>query len=302
MPSSDLAPTIPPSRYVDLGGPVHYREWPGPDDLTIVCVHALGRNHLSWVGPSPRLSRHGRMLALDLPGYGLSPRAGRRGSVAAQQSLLDEFLDATTTGPVVLVGESLGGAVSARQAGHDPARVVGLVLVSSYLPPVFGGWRSPAVVSGLLLERLGEVGRLLVDVPLSAIVPRVGQVPLSEEVAEEAAAMRREHPRGLGALVTDGQALASLVRMSAVVSRAHAMFDAIRCPVLVLHGEVDAEVPVAWARAATVAHPNWELHVLREVGHIADLDDPGAWATLATRWLETTVAPMLGVRAADRDA
>lgn len=302
MPSTDQVPKIPPSRFVDLDGPVHYREWPGPEDLTIVCVHALGRNHLSWVGPSPQLSRHGRVLALDLPGYGLSPRSGRRGTVEAQQSLVDEFLDATTTGPVVLVGESLGGAVSARQAALDPERIAGLVLVSSYLPPVFGGWRSPFVVSGLLLERLGELGRLLVDVPLNAIVPRVGEVPLSDEVAEEAASIQRERPRGPGSLLTDGEALGSLVRMSAVVSRAHAMFDAIRCPVLMLHGEVDAEVPAAWARAAAVAHPGWELHVLREVGHIADLDDPGAWAGVATEWLEGTIAPTLEARGEGRDA
>lgn len=293
MPSSRRAPKIPPSRYLDLGGRVHYREWPGPDGLTIVCVHALGRNHLSWVGPSPVLSRHGRMLALDLPGYGLSPRSGRRGTVEAQQSLLHQFLDATTTGPVVLVGESLGGAVAARQAAHDRERIAGLVLVSSYLPPVFGGWRSPAVVSGLVLERLGEVGRVLVDVPLDAIVPEVGRIPLSDEVAKEAAAMQRAQPRGLDALLTDAEALGSLVRLSAIVSRAHAMFDAIRCPVLLLHGEADAEVPAVWARAAAAAHPDWELHVMREVGHICDLDDPGAWASLATRWLQGTVVPAL---------
>jgi pimeloyl-ACP methyl ester carboxylesterase len=325
MPSRERGPTIPPSSYVELDGPVHYREWPGPDDLspddlspdhltpdhltpdhltpdhlTIVCVHALGRNHLSWVGPSPHLSRHARVLALDLPGYGLSPRAGRRGTVETQQSVLGAFLDATTTGPVVLIGESLGGAVCARQASLDHERIVGTVLVSSYLPPVFGGVRAPAVISGLLLQRLGDLGRLLVDVPLNSIVPRVGEVPLSEAVEKEAEAIQREHPRGPGGWATDGEALASLVGMSAVVSRTHAMFDAIRCPVLLLHGESDEEVPAVWARAAAAAHPEWKLHVLREVGHICDLDDPGAWVGLATDWLEHTVRPALRARTAGR--
>jgi pimeloyl-ACP methyl ester carboxylesterase len=302
MPDPDAAPIIPPSQYVDVGGKVHYREWPGPEGLTIVCVHALGRSHLSWVGPSPTLSRHGRMLALDLPGYGLSPRAGRRGTVEAHQAVLDGFIDRTTSGPVVLIGESLGGAVSARQAGRDPGRIAGVALVSSYLPPVFGGWRAPAVVSGLLLERLGDIGRLLVEVPLDAIVPQGGRIPLSEEVAAEAAVIQRERPRGLGAVATDAEALGSLVGLSAVASRAHAMFDAIRCPVLVLHGEVDSEVPAVWARAAATAHPEWELHVLREVGHICDIDDPGVWATIAAHWLERTVTPTLRAREAPRDA
>src|SRR3984893_11937125 len=293
MAQPDAERIIPPSRFVDVDGRVHYREWDGPEGLTIVCVHALGRNHLSWVGPSPTLSRHGRVLALDLPGYGLSPRAGRRGTVEAHQALLDGFLDATTSGPVVLMGESLGGAVSARQASRDHERIVGLTLVSSYLPPVFGGWRAPAIVGGLLLERLGDIGRLLVEVPLDAIVPEVGRIPLSDEGAEEARAMALEQPRGLGALATDAEALGSLVGLSAVVSRAHAMFDGIRCPVLVFHGEGDSEVRAVWARATAAAHPEWELHVLREVGHICDLDDPGVWATRAAHWLEHTVVAAL---------
>src|ERR1700730_16985736 len=136
MAQPDAARMIPPSRFVDVDGRVHYREWDGPEGLTIVCVHALGRNHLSWVGPSPTLSRHGRVLALDLPGYGLSPRAGRRGTVEAHQALLDGFLDATTSGPVVLMGESLGGAVSAVLGGGAPQARAARPLVPPPPPPL----------------------------------------------------------------------------------------------------------------------------------------------------------------------
>jgi pimeloyl-ACP methyl ester carboxylesterase len=303
MPSSHGPEVvIPPSQFVDVGGRMHFREWPGPEDLTIVCVHALGRNHLSWIGPAPHLAKHGRVVAPDLPGYGLSPRAGRRGTVEAQQATLDRFLDETTEGPVVLLGESLGGAVAARQASRDHDRIVGLVLISSYLPPVFGGWRAPLIVSGLLMERLGEVGRALVELPLDRVVPHIGRVPLSDAVQREATALEAEGAQPLGSMRTDGEALASLVGLSAVVSRAHAMFDAIRCPVLLLHGEVDLEVPAVWARAAAAAHPDWELHVVREVGHIADLDDPGLWAGIATRWIERTVRTGRGAHASHRDA
>jgi glycerol-3-phosphate dehydrogenase len=293
---------IPPSQFVDVGGRMHFREWPGPEDLTIVCVHALGRNHLSWIGPAPHLAKHGRVVAPDLPGYGLTPRAGRRGTVEAQQATLHRFLDATTDGPVLLLGESLGGAVAARQASRDHDRIVGLVLISSYLPPVFGGWRAPLIISGLLMERLGEVGRALVEVPLDRVVPHIGRVPLSDAVMREATALQAEGAEPLGSMRTDGEALASLVGLSAVVSRAHAMFDAIRCPVLLLHGEVDLEVPAVWARAAAAAHPDWELHVVREVGHIADLDDPGLWAGIATRWIERTVRTGRGAHASHGDA
>ena len=39
---------MPPSRFADLDGPVHYVEWDGPPGRTFVLVHGLGGSLLSW--------------------------------------------------------------------------------------------------------------------------------------------------------------------------------------------------------------------------------------------------------------
>ena len=57
---------VPERRALDVEGPVHYREWDGPDELTFVLVHGLGGSHLSWTSVAPQLSRHGRVLVPDL--------------------------------------------------------------------------------------------------------------------------------------------------------------------------------------------------------------------------------------------
>src|SRR5437763_13421832 len=121
---------LPPSQFVDLQGPVHYREWPGPSDATFVCLHGLGETHITWMAVAPALAKMGRVLALDLPGFGLSPRNHRSATLPASQSLVSAFLQARTSRPVVLLGSSLGGGIAALQAAQEPGAVSALVLSS----------------------------------------------------------------------------------------------------------------------------------------------------------------------------
>src|SRR5690349_12827084 len=85
--------SLPPSRWADLDGPVHYVDFGGPDDgPLVVCVHGLGGSHANWLAIAPQLARTCRVLALDLGGFGLT-RGGNRGtSLAANTRLLHRFL------------------------------------------------------------------------------------------------------------------------------------------------------------------------------------------------------------------
>src|SRR5438552_1292081 len=126
---------VPGSRWVDAGGPVHYRQWDGPQaGPMFVCVHGLGGSHLNWALVAPGLARHGPVLALDLAGFGLTPPDGRGTDVGSNRHLLDGFIHAVAEGPVVLVGNSMGGQVSLMQAAQAPQTVDSLVLVDAAFP------------------------------------------------------------------------------------------------------------------------------------------------------------------------
>src|SRR3954453_4067979 len=46
--------SLPPSRWADLDGPVHYVDFGGPDDgALVVCVHGLGGSHANWLAIAP---------------------------------------------------------------------------------------------------------------------------------------------------------------------------------------------------------------------------------------------------------
>src|SRR3972149_1490890 len=125
---------LPESRYADLRGPVHYVEWEGPAERTFVLVHGLGGAHLHWVLVGGGLSALGRGVALELAGFGRTPRAGRSSKLTANRALLSHFIEEIAGGPVVLAGNSMGGGIAMMQAATEPSSVEGLVLTSSGYP------------------------------------------------------------------------------------------------------------------------------------------------------------------------
>src|SRR5690606_38781710 len=119
------------SRYVDIDGPVHVADL-GGEGPPVVCVHGLGGSYVNWLAPGG-LQDLGRVTAIDLPGFGLTPPAGRASSVAANQRILDRYLRSFGQ-PVTLVGNSMGGAIAIRQAARAPDTVARLILVSPAAP------------------------------------------------------------------------------------------------------------------------------------------------------------------------
>src|SRR3954453_21312372 len=123
------------SRYVDLDGPVHYLDFGGPaDGPLLVCVHGLGGSHVNWLAIGPELAKTCRVLALDLAGHGRTPLSGRSPGVHANRRLLHRFVTEVVSGPVILVGNSMGGMISLAEAADAPSEVTGLVLIDPALP------------------------------------------------------------------------------------------------------------------------------------------------------------------------
>ncbi len=97
----------------------------------LVFVHGLSGRWPNWLEQLPRVRGEHRVIALDLPGFGHSPMPREQISISGYARMLDRLLDALEIDAAALVGNSMGGFISAELAIAFPQRVERLVLVSA---------------------------------------------------------------------------------------------------------------------------------------------------------------------------
>jgi pimeloyl-ACP methyl ester carboxylesterase len=290
---------LPDSRWIDAGCRVHYREWPGPaEGPTFVCVHGLGGSLLNWALVAPGLARHGRVVALDLAGFGLTDPDGRGTDVGSNRKLLDRFITILGLERVILAGNSMGGMVSLIQAAHSPRTVEKLILVDAAFPRARSarGQFDPRVAAIFALYANRRLGEWF----MSARARRLGAEGLVRETLRLASANPRTiDPRLVEAMVeTVEQRLAFHYTNRAFLDAARSIFRAqvkpgryrelvrrVRQPALVTHGALDKLVPLATAREAAAEHANWTLEIYPDLGHVPMMEAPSRWLESVESWL-----------------
>lgn len=277
-------------------GPIRYRRWDGPADTTFVLVHGLGGSHLNWIQVAPSLAGSGSVLALDLPGFGLTPLQGRSSRVMDLRRSLAAFVATEAGGPVILAGNSMGGVLGVLQAAIDPGSLRGLILSGSAFPWAGVGLPSPLVMAGFAIGEVPRLGESAVRLRYRRLRPgqvvRLGfrlvaahpeRIP-SEVVTlhEELVASQAERDDVPIAFVDASRSLMRLARRRDVARRA---LEAVACPTLVLHGRRDRFVPARFAEAELRRHPDWRGRIFPEVGHVPQMEAPGRWVAEVADWL-----------------
>lgn len=112
-------------NYTDIG------EQRDDDAHPIVFVHGLGgqwQNFLENIAP---FATDRRVIAPDLPGFGASAMPDEKITIGYYARVIAELMDRLELGQCVIVGNSMGGYVSAELAIQRPELVERLMLVSA---------------------------------------------------------------------------------------------------------------------------------------------------------------------------
>jgi pimeloyl-ACP methyl ester carboxylesterase len=187
-------------------------------------------------------------VAVDLPGFGATPPPPEAWGSADYAAALVPVL-AELAVPAVVVGHSFGGRVAIHLAAAEPDLVKALVLTGVPLVrPAASGRRPP------LRYRVGRTlygRRLLSEARMEALRQRYG----SADYRAATGVMRQVLVRTVNESYDD-------------------QLRAVRCPVELVWGDDDTEVPVSVAEAAAglLARPN--LTVCRGAGHFVPLTAP----------------------------
>jgi 4,5:9,10-diseco-3-hydroxy-5,9,17-trioxoandrosta-1(10),2-diene-4-oate hydrolase len=244
----------------------------GSGEPAVLLVHGLGAQWRVWLPTIGPISKRRRVIAADLPGFGNSPLPPRRVSVAGFADALEELCEGLGLGPVVAVGNSLGGAVSAQLALAHPERVERLVLVNAVgIVPSFMEWARtlPFIWAGAVFG--GQVSGARRQIASRARLRKAALwrvVHRPELLDADLVYHGVLHPPGPGA--RDGLAAG----IEHLTPEWQDRLRRIACPTLVIWGEDDQLLPMRHAEEWIRRIPNSRLITFERTGHIPMVEQP----------------------------
>jgi 4,5:9,10-diseco-3-hydroxy-5,9,17-trioxoandrosta-1(10),2-diene-4-oate hydrolase len=254
----------------------------------IVCLHAIGHDARDFARLRARFAPAHRVIAIDWPGQGRSPRDGRPVTAAHYAELLEAVLDALDIETCVVVGNSIGGAAAIAFAARRAERVRGLVLENpGGLAPVDDRTAQTVLAAMARFFDAGTRGAWWFGPAFAVYYRLVLQRPAGREVRNRIVANRRalapilaEAWRGFATPASDGRADAGR----------------LQCPVLFAWATRDTFVSLSRSLPAIRTVPNATVERFA-AGHAAHLETPDEFEAAVERFLaklpavETTRRP-----------
>jgi len=246
--------------YVELGQ--------GP---AVIFVHGLGGSWRNWLENIPALSRHHRVVALDLPGFGGSPLPPETLSMEGYGGLVVAFanqlgLDRKTA----LVGHSMGGFISTESVIEAPERFSSLTLVAA---------------AGITFAEISQTRKDLTKTAMQVMLPiasaqsernldrkRLRSASFAGVIAHPSM-ISREMLWELGTYAANSPGLLQAAYALAGYDTRRRLPE-ITLPTMVIWGEQDRLVPVGAAYAYEKRIKSSELHLVDDTGHMVQIERP----------------------------
>ncbi len=258
---------------------------PDPTGLTVIFSHGYSLNLDSW--HFQRLSMQGRVRSVywDQRGHGRSERGPKASANITQLGAdLAAVIKATApTGPLVLVGHSMGGmttmAFAHAHADLVAARVKGVALVATSSGDLAG--------IDLGLDKLGSVLHRIAPRALSLLTRQPALVERTRRIGsdlEEVIVKRWSYQSDVDEQLVDFTARMIAATRLDVVGDFLPQFAAVDeldglqalsgCEALVLTGDHDLMIPPEHSLVLAEALPGCEYVLVKDAGHLVMLEHP----------------------------
>jgi magnesium chelatase accessory protein len=262
-------PNAASSRFVRAGGLDWHVQAMG-DGPVLLLLHGTGAATHSWRDMIPLLAQDFTVIAPDLPGHGFTRGSFFGPTLPAVSKAVHALTEALGASPTVIAGHSAGAAVGLRMALEGLADPEAIVALSPALLPF------PGVAQHLF----PAMAKMLFVNPFA---PHI-----FAQVARGKGTVERFLARSTGSVI-DAPGLAAYARLfgtSGHCAGALAMManwdlvplkadlPKVTTPVLVLHGEKDAAIPLASAKEAAATIPGAVFEALPGLGHLAHEEAP----------------------------
>ena len=239
-----------------IEGPLYYERM-GRTGPVIAFVHPNPMDQSCWIYQMAHLSTWYRCIAIDIPGYGRSPKATRGLTMDDMAQACWEAIDEEFPGePSILVGCSVGSAIVPYMHLQHPRRTPAMVLSGTGYNPAkeFAARRIKAYTEQGIDYRWGYT--------FEDLSPAFRATPLAHFFADMFA--ERNRHADLQSILYQFEALAK--------PDAEDHHGRISCPTIILSGSEDGTHQAAFALKARI--PGCEMKVLYGAGHACQIEQP----------------------------
>ena len=269
---------------------LHYLTCGEGDPLLL--LHARGDCAALFAPIFAALASHRRVIALDLPGWGLSEKPPFTGHTAEDAlafwvAAVAGFLDEQGLAAVDLLGHSMGGFIALGLALANPERIQNLILVGS------GGLGSEIQHDVRLYFALGpERLHRLLGRRFTKTVMRLGEGLHPEDAASEPYYTLMRAIWTQESVVPSGAAAFNRwINMSGVHLILRDRLEELEMPVLLLWGDRDNVMPYHNALVAARFLRDGTLVAFTGCGHAPFRERPDDFARVLLTWLQGIYVP-----------
>jgi pimeloyl-ACP methyl ester carboxylesterase len=234
----------------------------------LLLIHGYPLDHSTWGPVADHLASDFDVVMPDLRGFGSSSPVKEPYSMDDMAADLAGLLDHLGIGQAFIAGHSMGGYVALAFLRNHGARVLGLGLVSSQVAA------DPEDRKAGRYETAVDVAANGTDAVVEGLVLKLSPNPAVQEAVR--ALMRKQSADGIvGAL----KAMAERRESSDLLA-------GLKAPLVLIHGDADALIPVDRARDMKATVPAAILVEMPGVGHMPMLEVPPQTAAALRRLSE----------------
>ena len=270
------------SQQIAIGGvQLHYSDEGNRLDSTpLLLIHGTSSSLRTWDGVTAQLKNQYRIIRFDLPGFGLTgPNPDHDYSTRYYNEVIDSLLRALQISRVIVVGNSLGGAIATQYAIYQPGKVRGLVLVDAAgLPPA----KKTTGAIGFKLAQMPVINQLL-----TIITPRVlVKKSLEDAYGDIGKVTDSLTSQYFDMLTREGnrKALVDRMRQGWQVTDGN-FLTKVEAPTLIVWGSKDRLIPVENAALFQQKIKNSQVHIWDNLGHVPMEEDPVAFSEIVKKWV-----------------
>jgi pimeloyl-ACP methyl ester carboxylesterase len=260
----------PAERTVSVfGETIHY--WDLGSGSVVALLHGLGDRKESWLRVAPELAKNHRVLAPDQIGFGKSDKPLMDYSVQTYVDFLNEYLRQLNVQRASLVGESLGGWISALYAtesgsGANLVPIEKLVLVDA------AGLQQHRTVPDLNPSTLGTMRHVM-------------ELVFYDTSWLDDATLRRIFTDKLS--VNDGYTVHAILSNPRLDSeRVDDKLGSIKAPTLVVWGQQDQLIPLEMGQRYASGITGARLVTYDKCGHVPPQEHTAEFVKAVSEFLE----------------